>query len=106
MKLRKAIMIDEEVFNRISEYAKENGVSFSGAISVLAGQALQAVKGIESIKQLTDMMEKLQKQSGAAGGATPPKAELGGGHTAGAGADPGGGAGDTGGGAPGEPARE
>lgn len=93
MKLTKNITIDEEVYNRISEYAKENGISFSGALSVLAGQALQAVKGVESIKQLTDMMEMLQKQSGTAGGDTPPKAELGGEHAAGAGADPARGAG-------------
>ena len=66
---------------------------------------MQALKGVESINQLTAMMEKLQKQSGAAGRVTPP-AELGGGHVAGAGADPGRGAGDTVGGAPGEPARK
>lgn len=64
MKINKNITMDEEVYKRISEYAKENGISFSGALSVLAGQALNAVKGVESIKQLTDMMEKVQKQSG------------------------------------------
>lgn len=106
MKINKNITMDEEVYKRISEYAKENGISFSGALSVLAGQALNAVKGVESIKQLTDMMEKVQKQSGAAGGDAAPKAELGAQHAAGAGADPGRGAGDTGGGAPGEPVRK
>lgn len=107
MKINKNITMDEEVYNRISEYAKENGISFSGALSVLAGQALQAVKGVESIKQLTDMMEKVQKQAiSAAGGVdAAPKAELGAQHTAGAGADPARGAGDTVGGAPGEPGR-
>ena len=107
MKINKNITMDEEVYNRISEYAKENGISFSGALSVLAGQALQAVKGVESIKQLTDMMEKVQKQAiSAAGGVdASPKAELCAQYTAGAGADPALGAGDTVGGAPGEPGR-
>ena len=106
MKLKKSISIEEEVYNCINEYAELYGLSFSSAIAVLAGQALQALKGVDSIKQLTEMMERLQKQSGAAVGVTPPNAELGGGHVAGAGADPGRGAGDTVGGAPGEPVRK
>lgn len=74
MKLKKSISIEEEVYNRINEYAEMYGISFSSAIAVLAGQAMQALKGVDSIKQLTEIMEKLQKQSGAAGGGSPPNA--------------------------------
>lgn len=63
MKLRKAISIDEEVSNRVQEYADKNGISFSGAISVLAGQALDALKGLETFKRFSDMMEEAKKQT-------------------------------------------
>lgn len=66
MKLKKNIMIDEEVFSRVSEYASSNGISFSGALSVLAGQALDAMKGIDGVKQLVEIMEQLQQKGAGA----------------------------------------
>lgn len=62
MKIRKVLTLDEEVCKRISAYADENGLAFSGAVSVLANQALQAQKGIDSLQQISKMFEEVKKQ--------------------------------------------
>lgn len=61
MKLRKTIMIDEEVYKRVSAFADENGISVSGAISVLVGQALQAQKGMDSLQHVAKLFSEMQK---------------------------------------------
>lgn len=61
MKVKKNIALDDVVIARVSEYAKDNGISFAGAISVLVGQALQAQKGVDSLTELVKTMDQLKK---------------------------------------------
>lgn len=62
MKLKKNIMIDEDVYLRVLQYANDNGISFSGAVSVLAGQALTAMKSIDSVENLVKLMTDIQQE--------------------------------------------
>lgn len=69
MKKQKNLTLDEAVIEKIEKYALENGISFSGAVSVLAGQVLQAQKAVDGLDQLKDAMGQLGSLVIAAGGA-------------------------------------
>jgi len=58
MKVKKNITMDEDVCRRIMDFAEQNGISFSGAISVLSGQALETKQGMDVLKQLTELMNQ------------------------------------------------
>lgn len=59
-KQRVNIQMDQIVLARIDEYARRNGISRGGAISVLTTSALDNIKGIDVLSQ---MMQNIKKES-------------------------------------------
>lgn len=52
MKVKATVTLEEDVIKSIDEYGKKNGISRSGAISVLTSQALQALKMTSTLDNL------------------------------------------------------
>lgn len=52
--MKKAVMIhmEEEVLKYVDGFADKNGISRSGAISVIVSQYRQSMDGVDAIKQL------------------------------------------------------
>ena len=60
MKTKRTLTIEDEVFARVQEYADKNGISVSGAFSVLSTQKLDE---IEALKQASEMQSLFEKMS-------------------------------------------
>lgn len=61
-KTKKTIALEDSVIAKVQQFADENGITFTGAISVLVGNALTAYKSLDSVKELTAMIEWAKTQ--------------------------------------------
>lgn len=57
-KRRVNLVMDVDVVKTIDEYAEQNGISRSGAISVLCMQMLKSLKATEAMTELKGMFEQ------------------------------------------------
>lgn len=77
MKIKKTIALEESVMADVQEYAESNGLTFTGALSVLARQALQAQKAVQAASNLSTLMDEVKKLipggAGEAPGAPDPR---------------------------------
>ena len=60
MKVKRTLTIEQDVYDRVNEYSEKNGISVSGAFSVLATQKLDE---IEALKQASEMQSLFEKMS-------------------------------------------
>ena len=58
-KIKVTISLDQSILTSIDEYGKENGISRSGAISVLTNMAINSFKASNS---LNDLMKAIQDE--------------------------------------------
>lgn len=59
MKVKRTLTIELEVYNRVEEYANKNGISASGAFSILAMQKLDEIEAMKQISQVQDLFSKM-----------------------------------------------
>lgn len=61
-KNRVNVYLNEDVLAQIDEFAKKNGISRSGAISVLCIQSIQSNKSIDVIAKFQDLLKQEEKK--------------------------------------------
>jgi antitoxin component of RelBE/YafQ-DinJ toxin-antitoxin module len=66
-KIKVNMYIDAEVLRQIDEYAKLNGITRSGAISVLTMQTIQTNKSLNMLAKFQDMINGQDKKPTDAG---------------------------------------
>lgn len=58
-RIRITIQLDSEVLRQVDEYAKINGLTRAGAVSVLCMQTIQQSKALDMMKGFEENMKKL-----------------------------------------------
>lgn len=58
-RIRINVQLDSEVLRQVDEYAKFNGLTRAGAVSVLCMQTIQQSKALDMMKGFEDNMKKL-----------------------------------------------
>lgn len=59
MKTKRTLTIEQEVFDRVLEYADRNGISVSGAFSVLAMQKLDEIEALKQARDMQGLFDKM-----------------------------------------------
>ena len=59
MKVKRTLTIEKEVYDRVEEYADKNGISVSGAFSVLAMQKLDEIDALKQAKEMQSLFTKM-----------------------------------------------
>lgn len=59
MKTKRTLTIEEEVFDRVLEYADRNGISVSGAFSVLAMQKLDEIDALKQAHEMQGLFDRM-----------------------------------------------
>lgn len=62
-RIRVNIHFDEEVLKQIDEYAKKNGITRTGAISVLCMQSLEQKKAMDSLQWIETNFQALREMN-------------------------------------------
>ena len=59
MKVKRTLTIEKEVYDRVEEYADKNGISVSGAFSVLAMQKLDEIDALKQAHEMQGLFDKM-----------------------------------------------
>lgn len=59
MKTKRNLTIEQEVYDRVLEYADRNGISVSGAFSVLATQKLDEIEALKQAHEMQGLFDKM-----------------------------------------------
>ena len=59
VKVKRTLTIEKEVYDRVEEYADKNGISVSGAFSVLAMQKLDEIDALKQAKEMQSLFTKM-----------------------------------------------
>ena len=59
MKTKRNMTIEQEVYDRVLEYADRNGISVSGAFSVLATQKLDEIEALKQAHEMQGLFDKM-----------------------------------------------
>ena len=59
VKVKRTLTIEKEVYDRVEEYADKNGISVSGAFSVLAMQKLDEIDALKQAHEMQSMFERM-----------------------------------------------
>lgn len=59
MKTKRTLTIEDEVFARVQEYADKNGISVSGAFSVLSTQKLDEIEALKQAHEMQGLFDKM-----------------------------------------------
>ena len=59
MKVKRTLTIEKEVYDRVEEYADKNGISVSGAFSVLAMQKLDEIDALKQAHEMQGLFDRM-----------------------------------------------
>lgn len=59
VKVKRTLTIEKEVYDRVEEYADKNGISVSGAFSVLAMQKLDEIDALKQAHEMQGLFDKM-----------------------------------------------
>jgi hypothetical protein len=59
VKVKRTLTIEKEVYDRVEEYADKNGISVSGAFSVLAMQKLDEIDALKQAHEMQELFDKM-----------------------------------------------